>query len=133
LNHAHYFKRNMVYRIESDSVSAIDVQESNSTIPLEPWMGVIVTLADGQHTIAELIQHMARQYPDGAPENMVDTIESIITRLIKSNIIELTPRPTMLPYYLRVAFDDQDPEEATKKMIQDGFIQLPGNKLTGPS
>ncbi|RKZ84655.1 MAG: hypothetical protein DRQ39_08080 [Gammaproteobacteria bacterium] len=123
MEHAHYFKRNTVYKIEGDDISVVDVQENNALTPLDPWMARVVTLADGQHTIGQLIQHMIGQYPNGAPENLVETIESVITRLTESNVIELTARPSLLPYYLRIPMDEQDPKQATEMMINDGFIK----------
>jgi len=123
LEHAHYFKRSTVYKVEEDSISVIDVQENNAITPLDPWMTRVVSLADGQHTIDQLIQHMKGQYPNGAPDNLVETIESVITRLTDSDVIELTARPSLLPYYLRIPIDEQDPKKATEMMIKDGFIE----------
>ena len=125
MEHAHYFKRNTVYKVEGDNVSVVSVQEDNALTHLDPWMAKVVSLADGQHTIDQLIQHLTGLYPDGAPDNLVDTIESIITRLTDSEVIELTTRPSLLPYYLRIPMDEQDPKQATKLMIEDRFIQAP--------
>jgi hypothetical protein len=123
LEHAHFFKRIAVYKVEGDDVSVVDVQANNVLTPLDPWMARVVLLADGQHTIAQLIQHMAGQYAEGAPENLVETVESVITRLTESDVVELTARPSLLPYYIRLPLDEQDPKEATKLMLKDGFIQ----------
>jgi hypothetical protein len=123
LEHAHYFKRNTVYKVEEDIISVVDVQDNNALTPLDPWMAMVVSLADGQHTIEQLIQHMTGQYPNGSPDNLVETIESVISRLTESEIIELTARPSLLPYYLRIPIDEQDPKQATEMMINDGFIQ----------
>jgi len=123
LEHAHYFKRIAVYKVEGEDVSVVDVQANNVLTPLDPWMARVVLLADGQHTIAQLIQHMAGQYAEAAPENLVDTVESVITRLTESDVVELTARPSLLPYYIRLPLDEQDPKEATKLMLKDGFIQ----------
>ncbi|MFW5447367.1 MAG: hypothetical protein ACKE8G_04435 [Methylophagaceae bacterium] len=100
----------------------MDVKDNNSLTTLDPWMARIVLLADGQHTIDQLIQHMMTQYPDGAPSNLIETIESVITRLTENEVIEFTMRPSLLPYYLRLPIDEQDPKQATEMMIRDGFI-----------
>lgn len=121
----YYFKRSAVYKVEEDSVSVVDVQNNNALTPLDPWMARVVMLADGQHTVDQLIQHMTMQYPQGAPDNLVETIESVITRLTDSDVIELTVRPSLLPYYLRLPMDEQDPKQATEMMLKDGFIQPP--------
>ena len=125
MEYAYYFKRNTVYKIEGDDVSVVSVQENNTLTPLDPWMAKIVSLADGQHTIEQLIEHMSGLYPDGAPDNLAETIESVISRLTDSDIIELTLRPSLLPYYLRIPMDEQDPKKATEMMIKDGFISPP--------
>ena len=125
MDHKHYFKRNTVYKVEANTISVVDVHEDNTVTPLDPWMGMVLSLADGLHTVAELIQHMAAQYPDGAPDNLVDTLESVIKRLIDTDVIELTLRPSILPYYLRIPMDDQDPKQATDMMINDGFLRPP--------
>ncbi len=125
MDHKHYFKRNTVYKVEANTISVVDVHEDNTVTPLDPWMGMVLSLADGLHTVAELVQHMAAQYPDGAPDNLVDTLESVIKRLIDTDVIELTLRPSILPYYLRIPVDDQDPKQATDMMINDGFLRPP--------
>jgi hypothetical protein len=125
LEHTHYFKRNTVYRVEDETVSLVDVHDNNSVTPLDPWMGVVVSLADGQHTVEQLIQHMNSQYADGAPDNLVETIESVIKRLTDTDVVSLTPEPTTLPYYLSMPLDDQDPKIATEIMINDGFLRPP--------
>lgn len=122
MDHSHYFKRNAVYKVEEDTISLVDVQNGNTITAIDPWMGMVVSLADGQHSIDQLIQHMTAQYSDNAPDNLIETIESVITRLIESDAIELTARPSLLPYYLRLPLDEQDPKQATKVMIEDGFI-----------
>lgn len=125
MDHAQYFKRNTVYKVEDDTVSLVDVHENNTVTPLDPWMGTVVSLADGQHTVDQLIQYMAGQYPNGAPENLGDTIESVIKRLTETDVITLTPEPTALPYYLNQPMDDQNPKVATELMTNDGFLRPP--------
>ncbi len=126
MNHDQYIKRNIVYKFEGDTVSLVDVHDNNNLTPLDPWMGVVVSLADGQHTVAQLVQHMAGQYPQGAPDNLVTTIESVIKRLIEADVISLTFQPSTLPYYLSMPIDDLDPKIATDIMINDGFLKPQG-------
>ena len=125
MDHAHYFKRTTVYKVEGDTISVVDVHDNNTLTPLDPWMGAVISLADGQHTVSQLIQHMAAQYPNGAPDNLVETIESTIKRLSEAKVVELTPDPTTLPYYLNTPLDDQSPKVATEMMINDGFLRPP--------
>ena len=125
MDHAHYFKRNTVYKVEGDIVSLVDVHDNNTVTPLDPWMGTVVALADGQHTVGQLIQHMAGQYPNGAPDNLAETIESVIKRLSETDVVTLMPEPTTLPYYLNMPMDDQNPKTATELMVNDGFLRPP--------
>lgn len=122
MEHTYYFKRNAVYKVNGDEISVVDLKDNNNLTTLDPWMARVVSLADGQHTIAQLIQHLSTQYPDGAPEKLVETIDSVISRLTENDVIELTMRPSLLPYYLRLPIDEQDPKQATEMMIRDGFI-----------
>lgn len=121
--HQEYFKRCTVYRLEGESVSIVDVHDDNAVTPLDPWMGVVVSLADGQHTVAQLIQHMSGQYANEVPDNLTETIDSVVKRLVDAAVIELTDEPTKLPYYLSMPIDEQDPKVATELMVNDGFLQ----------
>jgi hypothetical protein len=126
LDHTHYFKRTTVYKIEDSTVSLVDVHDNNTITPLDPWMGAVIALADGQHSVAQLVQHMAGQYPEGAPDNLAATIESVIKRLTDSGVLALTPAPVTLPYYLNMPLDAQEPKLATELMINDGFLRPAG-------
>lgn len=127
MNHAHYFSRTTVYRIAGDTVSLIDVHEQNAVTPLDPWMGTVIALADGQHTVAQLLHHMAGQYPNGAPANLGATLESVLQRLGESGALKLTEEPLTLPYYLAMPLDEQEPKLATELMINDGFLRPPAD------
>lgn len=125
MDHTHYFKRNTVYKVEGDTISLVDVHDNNTITPLDPWMGAVIALADGQHTIRQLMEYMAGQYPNDVPDNLAETIESVIKRLTDTEVLELTPQPTTLPYYLSMPMDDQKPKIATEMMINDGFLRPP--------
>lgn len=125
MDHNHYIKRTTVYKMDKDVVSLVDVHDNNTVTPLDPWMGVVVSLADGQHTVNQLVDHISSQYPDGAPDKLTETIESVIKRLTETQVIELTPKPSTLPYYLSIPMDDQEPKKATELMVNDGFLRPP--------
>lgn len=122
MNHQQYFRRTTVYKVEGNTVSLVDVHENNTVTPIDPWMGAVVTLADGEHTIDQLVRHMAAQYANGAPDNLVETIESVLKRLVDVGVVELSAESHKLPYYLSLPLDEQDPKLATKLMINDGFL-----------
>lgn len=127
LDHTHYFARTTVHRIGGEGVALVDVHDHNAITPLDPWMGAVIALADGQHTIAQLLHHMAGHYPHGAPATLGATIESVLQRLGESGALRVTPAPVTLPYYLALPLDAQEPKLATELMLNDGFLQPPAD------
>ena len=84
---------------------------------MEDWMGTVVSLADGKHSIAQLIDYLGQQYPQ-KPENLEETLHSVIERLLEGEMIELSDEPVELPYYLSAPIEALDVEKA-KKMIAE--------------
>ncbi|HJN77029.1 MAG TPA: hypothetical protein QGF58_24105 [Myxococcota bacterium] len=117
-----FFARTVVYTKRDDRVLLVDMHDASTTQSLEPWLGRILLLADGSHTVQELIDFVGRQYPS-PPPNLAATIDSVIDRLCEANAIALTERPVELPYYLALPADQQDPELANRLMLEDGFQQ----------
>jgi len=117
-----YFFRAVIYAIQKDKILLVDMKNPKASAPLDPWLGRVVALADGQHTIQELIDFLASQYPGGAPENLADTIESVIKRLQETHVIHFSDEPVELPYYLALPANEQDPEKAKALIEKDGFI-----------
>ncbi|MFC1602283.1 hypothetical protein ACFL3U_01815 [Pseudomonadota bacterium] len=117
-----YFFRAVIYAIQKDKVLLVDMKNPKASTPLDPWLGRVVGLADGQHTVQELIDFLASQYPGGAPENLADTVESVIKRLKETHVIHLSDEPVELPYYLATPANEQDPEKAKELIEKDGFI-----------
>lgn len=118
-----YFYRTLVYKKEDDKILLIDKEKLDKTIPLDPWLGLVVSLADGQHTIEQLTEHIKNQYKDAPPINLKETVESVLERLIESKAIALSDSPYKLPYYLAVPQEEQNPAAAIEMMIQDGFLK----------
>ncbi len=117
-----YFFRAVIYAIHNDKVLLVDVKNPKESTPLDPWLGRVVALADGQHTIQELMDFLASQYPNGAPENLADTVESVVKRLQETHVIHLSDEPVELPYYLAIPANEQDSERASALIEKDGFI-----------
>jgi len=90
---------------------------------LEAWLGVVVSLADGQHTIAELIEYLAAQYQGNVPDNLKDTLSSVIERLEGEGVVKLSETSVTLPYYLAEPVQKLDIERAKRLMLDDGYIQ----------
>ncbi len=122
LNKDKYFFRAVIYALQKNKVLLVDAKNPKSSTPLDAWLGRVVALADGQHTIQQLIDYLESQYPDGAPENLADTVGSVIKRLIETHVIHLSDEPVELPYYLAMPANEQDPEKAKTLIEKDGFI-----------
>ena len=109
---------------EDDKVSLLDANHlSAKTPPLEPWLGLVVSLADGQHTIQQFIEHLAGQYEGTPPRELERTIESVIERLTETDVIKLADQAVMLPYYLSLPVEKLDMEMAKRLMADDGYLQ----------
>ncbi len=119
-----YFYRNVIFSKTKNQVSLIDIYNpENEKQVLEPWFGVVLQLADGQHTIDELFSLLSEKYKGNPPANLKKTIHSVIERLVKSNLIMLTDKATELPYYLSRSYEHLDIEKA-KKLIKEDKINL---------
>jgi len=122
LNKDKYFFRAVIYALQKDKVLLVDTKNPKNSTSLDAWLGRVVALADGQHTIQEMIDYLGSQYPNGAPENLAETIESVIKRLEETHVIHLSDEPVELPYYLAMPANEQDPEKAKALIEKDGFI-----------
>ena len=118
-----YFYRILLYTNESGQVALVDKHDPDKTIPLEPWLGLVVSLADGKHTIAQLIDHIESSYKGIPPADLEKTLESAIDRLVNSQALQLADKAVKLPYYLTLPKELLDKEKATQLMIEDGFIK----------
>lgn len=119
-----YFFRTAVYGTEGDKVFLIDIQNPAAKIEaLDAWLGVVVALADGQHTIAELMDHLRAQYPAQPPQNLQDTITSVLERLQGEGVVKLAAAAVTLPYYLAEPVQRLDVEKAKRLMLDDGYLK----------
>ena len=53
------------------------------------------------------------------PENLEDTLISVVDRMVKSKLIMLTKEKTNLPYYLSMPYELLDIEKAKKLLAKD--------------
>lgn len=127
MDKSQYFYRITVFSMQEDKVSLLDVNDlSAKTPPLEPWLGVVVSLADGQHTIQQLIENLAGQYAGAPPQELERTIESVIERLTETEVLKLADQAVILPYYLSLPAEKLDMEIARRLMTDDGYFQNNG-------
>ncbi|WP_432473469.1 hypothetical protein [Amphritea sp. HPY] len=118
-----YFYRNVIFTRKGGKVALVDIHNPAHTTDIEDWLGIVVSLADGQHTLQQLIDYMAAQYPASAPTELAKTIESVVERLIEGKMIQLTDESVELPYYLSEPIEKLDLEQARQKMHEDGYTQ----------
>ena len=116
----HYFYRNTIFSKSGNEIAIIDINapEKNRQ-KLEPWLGLVFQLADGQHTIKELQELLAQRYNGNPPQNLSQTITSVVERLVESKLIVLTSSKTELPYYLSIPYEMMDVEKARQLIAED--------------
>ncbi|MEH6580216.1 MAG: hypothetical protein V7731_24450 [Amphritea sp.] len=118
-----YFYRNVIFTRKDNCISLVDIHNPEHTTQIEDWLGIVISLADGQHTLQQLIDYMANQYPASAPADLEKTIESVIERLEEGAMVKFTHEPVELPYYLSEPIERLDIEKAKQKMHDDGYTQ----------
>ena len=122
MNRSQYISRRVVFSKEGDKVSLVDL--SNPAVePLvyEPWLGLVVAMADGQHTIQELIDNVSQYYANGPPSKLDSTVESAVERLSETGTVLLSDEPIELPYYLTLSAERLDVPRALHLMTKDGY------------
>ena len=123
MNKLHYFYRTVVFATQEDKVLLVDINNPREETPaLEPWLGTIVSLADGQHTIQQLLDHLTAQYERPPPDNLEKTVASVIERLTGAEVVRLSDEPVILPYYLLVPAEKMDLDMAKRLMAEDGYV-----------
>lgn len=123
MDNTQYFYRNAIFSSKNNRISLIDIEHPDRATSLDEWLGVVVSLADGQHTIQQMIDHMSRQYRE-APNNLEETLHSVIERLEEGRIIQLSKRIVSLPYYLSLPIEELDIEKAKKLIQEDGYTSV---------
>lgn len=105
---------------QGKTISLIDIKNpEDKKETLDPWFGMALQLADGQHTVDQLIQYVSTQYNGAPPENLSDTIQSVIERLVQSKLIVLTEKAIQLPYYLSLPYELLDIEKVKQEIALD--------------
>jgi len=116
-----YFYRTVVFSKLGDKVSLVDIHDPDKEpLTFEPWLGVVVIRADGQHTVRELIDSIAGQYQGQPPRDLQRTLQSAIERLAETGVVKLHDKPVELPYYLSLPVEHLDLEQARQSMADDG-------------
>ncbi len=124
MDNAQYFYRSAIFTRKNGIVALADINQPDSITPLDEWLGIVVSLADGKHTIQELIDYLRMHYKyEEVPENLEDTLHSVINRLKDGNIIQLSEKEVDLPYYLASPIEELDIEKAKSLISADRYKQ----------
>lgn len=114
-----FFYRTAIFTRKAGKVALADINNPADTTELQEWLGIVVSLADGQHSIQDLIDYMLSQYQQ-PPERLEETLDSVIERLLEGKMIQLSDKSVELPYYLASPIEQLDIEKAKKLMKEDG-------------
>lgn len=117
---AQFFYRNVIFSKSNNQVYLIDLfNPEEKKTALEGWFGLILILADGQHTIEELVELLSTKYAGAPPPNLRETILSVLERMAESKLVMFTDIKTELPYYLSLPYEQLDVEKAKKLFTED--------------
>jgi len=120
MDNTQYFYRNSIFTRKDNRVSLVDINQPDSVTLLDEWLGVVVSLADGLHTIQQLIDYMSQRYVE-VPVDLEKTLHSVIERLEEGKIIQLSKNAISLPYYLTLPIEELEIEKAKKLIREDGY------------
>jgi len=119
MDNSQFFYRNVAFTRKDGQVALVDINQVENTTPLDGWLGTVVSLADGFHTIQQLIEYLSKQYPN-PPANLEGTLHSVIDRLVESDVITLSKRIETLSYHLSAPIEELDLARARELMQQEG-------------
>ena len=122
MDNTQFFYRTAIFTRKDNQVALADIHQPETTSPLDEWMGIVVSLADGKYTIQELLDYIGSRYQQ-APANMEETLHSVIGRLHDGKIVKLSENEVDLPYYLASPIEELDIEKATDLIQEDGYEQ----------
>ena len=120
MNNAQYFYRTAIFTRENNQIALADINQPDKVTPLDDWLGTVLSLADGSHSIQELVDYLGNQYTM-APANLEETLHSVIERLLESKLIKLSDTAVTLPYYLAAPMEELDLDKAKKLILEDGY------------
>ena len=126
MDNAQFFYRNAIFTRRNGQIGLADINQPDQVTPLDDWLGTVVSLADGRHSIQELIEYLSGKYPQ-PPTNLEQTIHSVIERLQEGDLVKLSERPVELPYYLAAPIEDLELTVARQKIREDGYDSGRGN------
>lgn len=127
MDNTQFFYRTVIFSRNHNQVALADIDQPENVTALDEWLGLVVSLADGEHSIQDLINYLGTQYHQ-APDSLEKTIYSVIERLVDGKIIGLSKGAVSLPYYLASPIEELDIEKA-RNLIRDDGYKSPGEEL----
>lgn len=70
-------------------------------ITMEPWHQIIYLAANGEHTVAHLVEKLGSMYDGGAPDGLADQVVELIQILESEMVLEVHDSPKELPEEFR--------------------------------
>ena len=70
-------------------------------ITMEPWHQLVYLSANGQHTVAALVEKLGAMYEGGAPEGLSDQVIGLVQELEAEMVLEVHDSPQELPSEFR--------------------------------
>jgi hypothetical protein len=119
-----YFIRNTTYRMLDKRVVLIE-RDRPGIVTMDDWPQLIFLSADGEHSVAEFIASLGKQYPKGMPPELPNQTRRLVRELAAAGYISLISKKKKLPYYLSMPMEQQDIERSKALMEADGFIRKP--------
>ena len=77
------------YPMGSGLITVLDPHQPRM-LTMDPWPQIVFLAADGQKTVSEFIDHLARQYTGTIPETLDSTVIEELLKLIDCRIIQLS-------------------------------------------
>ena len=115
-----YFYRTAIFTRRDNQIALADINQPEQVTPLDDWLGTVISLADGHHSIQQLIDYVSSQYTE-SPANLQQTLHSVIERLLEGKLIGLSDSVVNLPYYLAEPIEDLDLKVARTQIEEDSF------------
>ena len=116
-----YFIRNVTFSMLKEQV-VLHERDRPQMTTVDEWPQLVFLSADGEHTVAEFIAQVGRQYSGGAPKGLSEQTRQVIRDLATHGYVAVLSKPKKLPYYLSMPMEQQDPVRSKQLMEADGFI-----------
>jgi len=121
MDNSQYFYRTVIFSRNNNKISLADIEYPERITPMDDWMGMVLSLADGKHNIQELFDYISGRYQQ-VPDNLEETLHSVIERLEEGKMIQLSEKAVELPYYLASPIEELDLDKAKKLIKEDGYV-----------